>query len=308
MQLSLLAQEPSQALVLAQDAAREAYDKGVSENTLRVRKSQVAAWKRWLIEANFGVEARPTTENLALHVGWMLTQNYSRSSIEQRVASVRWLCGTMTWDDPTDCPQFKRLLRGVARTTSAPKGKNALTPQDIRAALERGEFTARERALILVGAVTGLRVGNLCALTWADVEFVEGGALIKVERSKTDQAGEGQFVAAPATGGKNCPLKALRDIPRVGSMFPVFGLELTDPRKVRLLVKKIATLAGKDPSNFSAHSFRAGLATTAHRQGVDIRNTQDALWHTKTDTTQRYVRSLEVMDNPAFRSMADALG
>jgi integrase len=192
--------------------------------------------------------------------------------------------------------------------TPAPKGKEPLFAEDFQLAFRRGEFSPRERALLLIGIVTGLRVSNLCALVWADVEFVPGGALLHVERSKTDQKGEGRAVFVPRTGGDNCPFAALKELPKIGDMFPIFGMGLTDDREVRKLVKRVAELAGKDPHRVSAHSLRKTAATVADQAGVPLEAIRDALWHNKIETTRVYVKARAVAQNPTYAAVARALG
>jgi integrase len=91
-------------------------------------------------------------------------------------------------------------------------------------------------------------------------------------------------------------------------MFPVFGLELSKDHNVRLLVKRVATLVGKDPANYSAHSLRKSMATIADRADIDVDDIQKGLWHTKRETTLGYIKAQEVENNPAFTAVAQALG
>ena len=72
---------------------------------------------------------------------------------------------------------------------------------------------ARDRAIVLVALVTGLRRSELAALRWSDLEPTSEGLLAWVRRSKTDQAGEGRPVAVPRGRGPACPVRALREPP-----------------------------------------------------------------------------------------------
>src|SRR5690606_10712165 len=121
----------------------------------------------------------------------------------------------------------------------------------------------RDRAIVLVAIVTGLRRSELAALRWADVEPASEGLLVWVRRSKTDQIGEGRAVAVPRGRGLVCPVRALRDLRarreldgEAGPDASVFGCE---GRTIARVIKRVAELAGEDPRQFGAHSARAGM-------------------------------------------------
>ncbi len=116
----------------------------------------------------------------------------------------------------------------------------------VRAAL--GELSIRDRALVLVALVTGMRRSELAALRWADVEPTSEGLLAWVRRSKTDQTGEGRPVAVPRGRGDSCPVRALRDLRaereragEAGSSDRVFGCS---DWTVAQVIKRVAELAG----------------------------------------------------------------
>lgn len=56
----------------------------------------------------------------------------------------------------------------------------------------------RDRALLLAGWVSALRRSNLSALTWDDLTRTPEGWVVYLNRSKTDQEGNGDTVAIPA--------------------------------------------------------------------------------------------------------------
>ena len=76
----------------------------------------------------------------------------------------------------------------------------ALDPRISRGGSLESEETALRRgrldiALVSVRSDAGLRIAESAALRWCDVFDAEDGAgLVYIERSKTDQAGEGAYV------------------------------------------------------------------------------------------------------------------
>jgi integrase len=59
---------------------------------------------------------------------------------------------------------------------------------------------------------------------------------------------------------------------------------------VALIVQKRARMAGLDPAGFSAHSLRAGLATSAAAAGLEERNIQRQTRHRSTTVLRGYIR------------------
>lgn len=178
----------------------------------------------------------------------------------------------------------------------------------IRAALRSNHFGVLERAVLAVGFVTGLRRSELVALTWDDVaEEPHGGFILTIRRSKTDQAGESQVVAVPATGdATTCPATLLRRLIRcsgcTGRVFPVCE------RTVSTLVKRAAELSGFAVSDFSAHSLRSGLATTAGHAGVSLGEIMGATRHKSAQVAAGYMRASEQAKNLAHLAAARSLG
>ena len=84
----------------------------------------------------------------------------------------------------------------------------------------------------------GLRISEAAALWWRDVLDAEDGAgLVYIERSKTDQAGEGAYVVV--TPDSLTALKQLRqDSETWSDEDPVFGLSMSQKsRRVGLAIR-----------------------------------------------------------------------
>jgi integrase len=68
---------------------------------------------------------------------------------------------------------------------------------------------------------------------------------------------------------------------------------------VALVVQRRAALAGLDPTEFSAHSLRAGLATAAAAAGVPEGDIQRQTRHRSVAVLRGYVRHGSVFRNNA---------
>jgi len=135
----------------------------------------------------------------------------------------------------------------------------------------------RNRALLALGFAGALRRSELVALTIEDIQTVEGGAVVTIRRSKTDQEGASQTIGI-LNGSRLRVLDHLRawlDAAGITSG-PIFrsvnkagaaGAGLSD-RSVADIVKATATRAGLAASDFAGHSLRSGFVCSGIDSGI----------------------------------------
>ena len=147
----------------------------------------------------------------------------------------------------------------------------ALNPRKSRGGSLEMEETALRRgrhdiALASVLSDAGLRISEATDLRWRDVLDAEDGAgLVYIERSKTDQAGEGAYVVV--TPETLAALKLLReDTGAQGDNESVFGLSMS---QISRRVDSMAKAAGLG-EGYSGHSGRVGLAIRMTPQGRSV--------------------------------------
>nr|WP_247682230.1 site-specific integrase [Burkholderia sp. Tr-862] len=168
----------------------------------------------------------------------------------------------------------------------------------------------RDRALILTGFAAALRRSELVALDVRDLAFVDQGMVLTLRRSKTDQAGVGRKIGVPFGRPRACPVTEVakwlehshlhdgavfRAIDKSGVLR---GDRLT-AQSVTLVVKARARAAGLDPSALSAHSLRAGLATSAARAGIPSYKIQQQTGHRSLEMLARYIRDANLFEHNA---------
>lgn len=287
------------------ERAAQAYESSTCANTQRARDSVYRGFRQWTIDMGLSWEnAQPISiEVIAAYIGHLLQKKMARSTIEQHVAALRFWHLSQDLPNPFSDVRIRALIQGAKKQSRVKQGKSELTPELIARGLAQGDFSTLERTLILVNFITGLRVGEICALQKKHVEFRSEGVLITIPQSKTDQNANGQIVTVPAQeqAGEQCPTKLLEKLIQENPSPFVFGPKYTDPRKVRLLVKRLIQAAGEDPSNYSSHSFRIGVATTSYRQNAPILDIRDILRHKQLETTVGYVRGIQAFQNVAQR-------
>lgn len=177
--------------------------------------------------------------------------------------------------------------------------------EDIRTmvqALPDNLLGLRDRALLLLGFAGAFRRSELVGLDVEDLRLEVQGLVVHLKRSKTDQEGAGRDIPIPY--GRNldtCPVNAIQEwITSSGiTSGPIFrGVDrhgnvssrrLTG-RAVANIVKRSAKRAGLDPDNYSGHSLRSGMATSAARAGASERAIMDHTGHTSTTMVRKYIR------------------
>ena len=134
---------------------------------------------------------------------------------------------------------------------------------------------------------------------------------IHVRHSKTDQEGVGRKIGIPHGRTRWCPVTALNDwLERAGiedgSVFRPVDRHgnLLDGRlsgeAVSLVVKERVRAVGLEPNEFSGHSLRAGLATSAAAAGVSSWKIRQQTGHASDAMLARYIRDGEMfIDNAA---------
>ncbi|MGH7732529.1 MAG: site-specific integrase, partial [Gemmatimonadales bacterium] len=126
--------------------------------------------------------------------------------------------------------------------------------------------------------------------------------VVTIRRAKTDQEGAGEKVGVPyGSNPATCPVRTLtawkeaasitvgplfRPVDRHGNVAPTALSGLA----VALIVKGRAEEAGLDPEDFSGHSLRAGLATSAAAAGVPERIIAATTRHKSMTVLRRYIR------------------
>lgn len=203
----------------------------------------------------------------------------------------------------TTCMQGIRRALGTAQTQKVPLATAELTRLVAACTKMRQPLMAtRDRALLLIGCSGGFRRSELVALDTRDISETKEGIEITVRRSKTDQEGAGDVVAVPyGSHPQTCPVRALRawldesgitegplwrEIDRHGHV----GAERLHTSSVARIIKRACALAGLDPTRYSGHSLRSGMATAAAAGGAPERAImRQGRWRNRA-MVDRYVR------------------
>jgi len=291
------------------EVARGYAEKSLAEGTRAAYRSDINVFKAWC-EARSVAAVPASPEVVASFAASQAEQGRKPSTISRRLAAIRMLHRASGLETPTNSEIVTATMRGIRREHgAAPARKTAATSEVVLAMLEHvGDDLKglRDRSILTLGFASACRRSELAALYVDHVAEVAEGLIITIERSKTDQEGQGQEVAVPR-GVRACPVAALRawlDAAGIeeGPLFRRLrrGGHVTEdaisPRTIATVVKKYAALAGLDPDRFAGHSLRSGFATSASANGATLFRLMDQTRHRSVETLRAYVRRAGLFD------------
>ncbi|WP_310963897.1 site-specific integrase [Nocardioides terrisoli] len=276
-------------------------------------------WEHWC--AHRGVTALPA-DPLALcaYLAERAEAGLAVSTLNLSCAAIRHVHRLSGAPDPVATEIVRQVRHGLARThgTAPRRLARPLTVAEIRqilAAIDRTTPTGtRDAAIILLGFASALRRSELVALTLADLSHEPAGLLLAIHTSKTDPEARGQRVAvAVGHHTETDPVAAVNAWlalrgPTPGPLFtrvwgPTISGEPIAGRAVARMLRARAEAAGLDGTRITAHSLRAGHATTAALAGVPLERIAAQTRHQNLPVLlERYIRPLERF---AFTSSKD---
>jgi site-specific recombinase XerD len=296
------------------DAAQHYAEASRAESTVRAYRADWQHFTRWCEGTHAApLPAEPAT--MAAYVADLAEQGKKPATIARRLASISQAHQLAGFDSPSRTETVRSVMKGIRRTHGTAQRQAApATTQVIKAMIDTLPGTMagrRDRALILLGFAGAFRRSELVSGRVDDVAFTPEGLVFTLRRSKTDQEGQGTRKGIPyGSNPSTCPVRALRawlDSADITSG-PIFRAvdrwgrisdrALTD-RSVADIVKRSVAAAGFKADEFSGHSLRAGLATSAAAAGVLDRDIMKQTGHKSDRVLRRYIR-----DGSLFRDNA----
>lgn len=298
-----------QALDLAATAAAAArYARDAkAARTLRAYELDWRDFTAWC--AVRGLQALPAAPDTVVLYITDCAARLAVATIARRLVSVGAAHAAAGAANPTTAKGVRVVWQGIQRAKGvAPRRKTPLVLAALRQCLDelgddlRGR---RDRAILLVGFAGALRRSELIGLDVDDLEQRTEGTVLAIRRSKTDQRGEGRSVGIPNGEHEHTSPTLALQAWLLGAGIqsgPVFrGISssgfvrqsrLTD-RQVARVVKRTCELAGLQ-GDYSGHSLRAGLATTAAAAGVSERAIMAQTGHRSVLIARSYIRPASI--------------
>lgn len=304
------------------DAARigEALAAARTDGTRRLYDSVWVGWQRWC--AQRGVAAIPADPlTVCAYLTERAEAGRATGTLDMACTVIRHVHCTTGAVDPIASEAVRQVRRGLRRTYGAAPRRLArpLSVEDIRQIVGVIDRTTahgiRDAAIILLGYASAVRRAELVALDLVDVEHKPAGLLLHIRRSKTDQEGHGEQVAvAHGQHALTDPVAAFNAWREVrgeapGALFTrIWGSSISTERlsghvPARMLRAR-AEAAGLDGTRITAHSLRAGHATTAALAGVPLNRIAAQTRHKDLGVlVNRYIRPHEALATTSSKDL-----
>ncbi len=280
--------------------------------TLSSYRSDFECFRRWCMSS--GHDSLPANPGAIADFIAAETERISPATVRRRVSAISTLHVLAEVPDPTKSRAvrlaLRRMFRLKGRRQSQALGLTADLRDKLLAATTNDLIGLRDRALVSIAYDTLRRRSELVALRIDDLQPVdEGGAIILVRHSKSDQEGEGKYAYVAPQSLDHCRqwiqeaeldrghlLRAVDRHGRVG--------ETLYPGSVGRVYKKLARNAGlpdETVRRLSGHSARVGAAQDMAAAGIDIIAIMQAGGWRTPDIVGRYIENLDVMRGGRYR-------
>jgi site-specific recombinase XerD len=271
----------------------------VAPRTVEAYRRDLAGFAEWAERGGVDGPAGVDRVLLRRYVAHLATRRYAKRSIARKVSALRryfaWTArrGLVASDPSTSlsAPRGDGRLPRVLRQDEL----SAMLDDPSARAGDDPNRRARDDAVLEMLYGSGIRVGELCALSLADVDLPRGRAVVWGKGSKQRTVP----LSEPAVDALRQWIGAVRDASLVTRTEALFvnqrGHALT-PRDVRRIVDRRA------PAPTHPHALRHTFATHLLDGGADLRAVQELLGHADLATTQRYTH----VSRERLRSVYDA--
>lgn len=294
------------------DAARDYATRSRSQRTREAYRWQFERFATWC-EARGETSLPASGECVAVYLAAWAKDGAKVSTLRQALSAISQAHVLAGFESPRGTAVVREVFSGIRREVGVRERRAAPVTVDLLRKMVRtlpdSLKGARDRALLTLGFAGALRRNELVSLEVRDLSFVGEGLEVLLRRSKNDQEGEGVTVGIPmGSDVQTCPVRSVTTWLEVsgitsGAVFRSadrsVGLTAIDSRTVARVIKATAEAAGLDASEYSGHSLRAGLATTAAKAGKPEHVIQKhGRWKTR-DLLDRYVRDADLFSENA---------
>ena len=270
----------------------------LSEGTKRGYQQDIAHFEAW------GGSIPASAATIAAYLADLAT-SYKTATIVRRLTALSKAHDAMGAANPTKSELVRATMRGVKRTIgTASREAKPILREDLFLMLDcmgDGTKDMRDKALLLLGFAGAFRRSELVGLDVSDIEHVRQGVVVTLRRSKIDQEGRGRKIGIPFGRSKWCPVKQLVDWLNhakidTGPLFRGINRhghvaeQRLSGEAACVIVKLRAEAAGFDPTGYSGHSLRAGLATSAAMAGASAWKIRQQTGHASDTMLNRYIR------------------
>ena len=279
-----------------------------AHNTLRAYQADFKDFTKFCLKNGFN--SMPSDPKIIALYLTHLSSFSKFSTLKRRLASIKVIHRLKGHYIDTKHPIIAENLMGIKRKMGVKQtSKKPILINDLKLIInvidkDKNEYKKlQNKALILIGFAGGFRRSELVSIEYEDIEFVNEGVKILVQRSKTDQTGLGMMKAIPYFQNKiYCPVTSLRDWISHSKISDGKIFKISD-KTVALTIQKYALLAGLDKTKYAGHSLRSGFATSTAETGADERSIMAMTGHKTTQMVRRYIQEANLFKNNALNKI-----
>ena len=279
-----------------------------AHNTLRAYQADFKDFTEFCLKNSFN--SMPSDPKIIALYLTHLSSFSKFSTLKRRLASIKVIHRLKGHYIDTKHPIIAENLMGIKRKMGVKQtSKKPILINDLKLIInvinkDKNEYKKlQNKALILIGFAGGFRRSELVSIEYEDIEFVNEGVKILVQRSKTDQTGLGMTKAIPYFQNKiYCPVTSLRDWISYSKISDGKIFKISD-KTVALTIQKYALLAGLDKTKYAGHSLRSGFATSTAETGADERSIMAMTGHKTTQMVRRYIQEANLFKNNALNKI-----
>ena len=253
----------------------------MSANTLDGYTRDLQALAAWMEGAGIAALAKLGAEDLRGFIASEHRRGLAPASLQRRLSAVRSLCKHLVARGELG----GNPAQGLRAPKSARKLPQVLDPDETAQLVEVATDTPlgrRDRAMLELFYSSGLRLSELCALRWRELDLDEGLVRVTGKGNKTR--------VVPVGSHARLALAAWRaDTPSAPSapVFPGRVAAPISPRAVQLRLRAAAQRQGVW-KRVHPHLLRHSFASHVLESSGDLRGVQELLGHADIATTQIY--------------------
>lgn len=174
-------------------------ERGRSANTLRAYRLDWLHFGTWFTQVNNEPISltRLTALDVQDYVTWCKREGFKPSTINRRLGVLKQLVSWAEEQGLASTDQQRRIKK-TPIVKKQPLAPRALEPSQVRKLLNELERSGstRDRAIVALLLFTGIRVGELCALTRGDVQLSERKGTLSI-RAEVAKGGKERRVPMP---------------------------------------------------------------------------------------------------------------
>lgn len=221
--------------------------------------------------------------------------NYKPKTVKRKIASLKAFFHHLEFKDMIDKNPFRKVQVRFREPQKLPKTiplntvelfLSTIYKQISQAKTQYQKRNAlRDVAIIELLFATGIRISELCTLSYNDINLSDGSILIYGKGSKERLLQIGNIEVLNIL--KDYKIEFEQEINSCKSFFVYQNGTPISDQSIRRMINKYTQLAAID-LHITPHMFRHTFATSLLEAGVDIRFIQEMLGHSSINVTEIY--------------------